>query len=137
MAEKRDDLWIDGPDDIANAPAATRCPRTAKEKVADTWAKIPHDLGLKLAKRAKNPLLAVLLALEHSIHEAHANGIHTNQVKLTNNLLKQYKITHQTKHRGLHQLATAGVISVKRRGGEAPVVTHHWYTRTGELKGVR
>ena len=82
-------------------------------------------------------MLAVLLALEYSIHEAHTKGIHTNQVKLTNNLLKQYKITRQAKFKGLRQLATAGVISMKQSGREAVVVMHHWYTKTGKLKGVK
>jgi hypothetical protein len=134
MAEKKDDLWIDGPDLIANAPPPPPRARTAKEKVADTWAKIPHGLGLKLARDSGNSALAVLLALEHSIYEGHNNGIHTNRVKLTNNLLKQYGITRHLKRRGLRHLAAAGVITVKQRGKEAPIVTHHWYTRTGELK---
>ena len=82
-------------------------------------------------------MLAVLLALEQRIHEAHANGIHTNQVKLTNNLLKHYNFTRQAKIRGLRQLEAAGVITIKQRGQEAPVVTHLWYTKTGRLKGAK
>ena len=35
-----EDLWIDGPDDIANAPALKHR-KTAKEKITGTWAKIP------------------------------------------------------------------------------------------------
>jgi hypothetical protein len=49
-----DDLWIDGPDDIANAPIPNRRHRRrpARIKLTGTWAKIPHDRGLELAKRA-------------------------------------------------------------------------------------
>ena len=126
-----DSLWIDGPDDIANAPGPRRRRRSsAKVKLTGTWAKFPHDRGLKLAKQAKSPVLAVLLALEHIIHEAGSN-----RVKLTNHLLKPYGITSQSKGRGLFQLAAAGVITVERCGQrEAPVVTHHWYTKRGGLR---
>jgi hypothetical protein len=130
-----DDLWIDGPDDIANAPIPNRrhrrCP--ARIKLTGTWAKIPHDRGLELAKRVGSPVLAVLLALEHIIHDARSN-----RVKLTNGLLKQYGITRQSKTRGLRRLVAADVITVERGGGrEAPIVTHRWYTKYGKLCRVR
>jgi hypothetical protein len=131
-----EDLWIDGPDDIANAPDQKRRRKQRRGLLERTYAKIPHDRGLKLAKRIGNPALAVLLALEHVIHDAHSN-----RVKLTNGLLERYGISPQSKARGLRQLAAEGTISVAsdgRRGhGGAPMVTHHWYTRRGELKGVR
>jgi hypothetical protein len=60
---------------------------------------------LKLAKCASNSVLAVLLNLEIAIHKER-----TNQVVLTNGLLKQYGIKRQAKIRGLQQLAAAGVI---------------------------
>jgi hypothetical protein len=128
-----DDLWIDGPDVIASAPAPKRR-RKRRRELDGTYAKIPHDRGLKLAKQAGSPVLAVLLALEHAVHEAH-----NNRVKLTNGLLKRYGISSQSKVRGLRQLTMAEVISVERGRGRygAPTVTHHWYTRHGELKGVR
>jgi hypothetical protein len=104
--------------------------RQKAAKLTKTWAQIPHHQGLQLAKRIRNPALAVLLILEAAAHEAGSN-----RVKLTNKLLKPYKITHQSKTRGLRQLAAAGVISVEwgRAGGKktAPIVTHHWYTEDG------
>ena len=128
-----DKLWIDGPDDIANAPKPRRRRSPAKIKLAGTWAKIPHDRGLELAKRVGSPVLAVLLALEHIIHDAGSN-----RVKLTNGLLKQYGITRQSKTRGLRQLVAANVITLEQCGErEAPVVTHHWYTKYGKLRGAR
>lgn len=99
----KDDLWIEGPDDFANAPKRRlkrRSPTVTDIKLNGTWAKIPHDRGLKLAKRIGNPALAVLLVLEHTIHAAH-----TNRVKLTNGLFERYGISPQSKTRGLHQLA--------------------------------
>lgn len=98
-------------------------------KVTKTWAPIPHHRGLELAKHAGIPALAVLLALEIAIHEAHSN-----RVKLTNDLLDRYGITRQSKARGLRQIAAAGTISVEWDGQEAPTVTHHWYTEDGKLK---
>jgi hypothetical protein len=56
-------------------------------------------------------------------------------VKLTNDILDRYGITRQSKIRALRQIATAGVILVEWNGrGAAPMVTHHWYTKKGELK---
>jgi hypothetical protein len=132
------DLWIEGPDDIGNMPLPKRRPKSRRApatvvKLNGTYARIPHDRGLKLAKRIGNPALAVLLALEHVIHQEH-----TNRVKLTNGLLERYGISRQSKSRGLSQLGAAGVISVVKRGRfEAPIVTHHWYTRQGKLRGIR
>jgi hypothetical protein len=98
-------------------------------KITETWAPIPHHRGLKLAEKTGNAMLAVLLALEAAIHEARSN-----QVELTNSLLKLYGITSQTKIRGLRRLAGAGDIAVEWRGLKAPIVTHHWYTTEGKLK---
>jgi hypothetical protein len=124
-----ENLWIDGPDDIANA-LAPRQRRRAKRSTTNTWAKIPHDRGLTLAKRSGNSVLAVLLALEIAIHNARSN-----RVKVTNGLLEQYGITPQSKMRGLRRLAAADVIAIEPHGQrEAPVVRHRWYTRRGELR---
>jgi hypothetical protein len=94
-----------------------------------SWAQIPHHRGLNLAKRIGDPALAVLLVLEHLIHDAHSNT-----VKLTNNMFLRYGIYPQAKGRGLHQLATAGVVTVKQKGKSAPIVTHCWYDKDGKLK---
>jgi hypothetical protein len=109
------------------APASRK--RRKAAKLGETWAKIPHHQGLELAKRTGNSVLAVLLILEAAVHDAHGN-----QVELTNGLLKLYKIQRQAKNRGLRQLAAAEVVSVEWRGRKAPVVTHHWYTKRGELR---
>jgi hypothetical protein len=98
----------------------------------ETWAKIPHRQGFELAKRAGNPMLAVLLALEVAIYAAHSN-----RIKLTNGLLRRYRITPQSKTRGLRQLVAAGVVSVEQSGFVAPFVTHHWYTKKGVLRKSR
>jgi hypothetical protein len=134
-----EELWDEyQPDDIMNAPAPEQIQRrrrrsaALKEKLAKTFAKIPHDRGLDFAKRSGNSALAVLLALDYVIFDEHSN-----RVKLTNNILKQYGITHQSKIRGLRQLAEADVIAVEWCGrGEAPIVTHRWYTADGKLNMV-
>ena len=103
--------------------------RRKAAKLPDTWARIPHGRGLMLAKQAKCPILAVLLALEVAVHKARSN-----QVVLTNDLLKLYGITRQAKLRGLRQLAASGVISIDWRNQAAPRVTHHWYDLDGKLR---
>jgi hypothetical protein len=107
-------------------PPSRKYPRGA------TWAQIPHDRGLKLAKQDGNPVLAVLLALEHAVHKAKCN-----RVKLTNYLLTQYGITHQGRTRGLLRLAKADVVTIEPQGRgskAAPIVVHHWYDAAGKLK---
>ena len=106
-------------------------PQRRRKPVQDgeTWAKIPHNRGLKLAKQTKNSVLAVLLALESAVYDARCN-----QVKLTNHQLNTYKISRQAKIKGLRQLIAAEVVSVEWNGLEAPVVTHHWYTKQGKLR---
>ena len=138
-----EDLWIDGPDDIANAPMPKRRGarskgRNSNAKSAGTYTMIPHDRGLKLAKCTGDSVLAVLIALECAIYEAKRNrAARCNRVALTNHLLKRYRITHQAKNRGLRRLTATGVITVEWSNKSAPMVTHHWYTKGGELKGVR
>jgi hypothetical protein len=103
-------------------------------KLTETWARIPHERGLKLAKQTKCPVLAVLLALEAAVHKARSN-----RVKLTNDLFRQYGIRPQSKTRGLRQIAATGTISVEggSRKKASPMVTHHWYTEDGKLKPLR
>jgi hypothetical protein len=113
--------------DTEAKPRKTRQRKGARLKA--TWAQIPHHRGIKLAKRSKSPALAVLLVLEHLIH-----GAKGNRVKLTNDLFKQYGIARQSKRWGLTQLADAGVITIEQAGKEAPIVTHLWYTKGGELR---
>lgn len=127
------DIFLEGHSFGNGAPQKTakRKPRQPSSRAVKpgTWAKIPHDRGLQLAEQAKDPMLAVLLVLEHAIHRAGSN-----QVRLTNHLLRQYKIPRQSKARNLRRLAAAGVITVEQHGKEAPVVTHHWYTKRGKLR---
>jgi hypothetical protein len=79
--------WIEVETVIPSTPV-----RRKVAKLTKSWAQIPHERGLKIAKQAGNPILAVLLALEAAIHEARSN-----RVKLTNDLLEQYEITPSPK----------------------------------------
>ena len=99
-----------------------------RERFDRTWAKVPHQRGIELAKRIGNPALAVLLVLEHLIHRARCN-----RVKVTNHLLRKFGISHQSKNRGLRQLRAAGVVTFDDNAKAAPVVTHLWYTEDGKL----
>jgi hypothetical protein len=99
-----------------------------RSRLKKTWAKIPHERGIELAKRTCNSLLAVLLALQHICHWKKSN-----RVTFTNDLLGQYGISSQSKLRGLRQLERAGVVEVEWKDGAAPVVTHLWYNDRGEL----
>jgi hypothetical protein len=115
-------------------PAAKRAEQAKRVKrlpITETWAQVPHHRGLQLAKHTGNAVLAVLLALEIVIHKAKSN-----RVKLSNSVLLQYGISHQSKWRGLRLLEQTGAISIEKECStrQAPVVTHHWYTAHGALK---
>jgi hypothetical protein len=116
-------------DDLDTGAKPSKAWQRRRARLTTTWAQIPHHRGIELAKRIQAPALAVLLLLEHLIH-----GAKSNRVKLTNDLFKQYGIARQSKRWGLTQLADAGVITIEQAGKEAPVVTHLWYTKGGELR---
>jgi hypothetical protein len=91
------------------------------EKRKRSWAKIPHHQGIEIAKRAKSPVLAVLLALDHAVFKSGHNP-----TSLTNEMLAQYGIQRRSKTRALRQLEGWGVVAVAWKGKEAPMVRHNW-----------
>jgi hypothetical protein len=89
-----------------------------------SWCKISHRMGIALAKRLRMPAFAVLLAVDYAIYKSERNP-----TKLTNELLAEFEIPRESKRRGLRQLEAAGVVSVDRKGREAPMVTSHWHPK--------
>jgi hypothetical protein len=98
-----------------------------RHRLKKTWAKIPYERGILLAKDLRNPAWAVLLVLYHLCFFEK-----NNQVKLTNDLLGQFGISEESKSCGLRQLEREGVVTVKRRRGASPLVTLHWCAQDGE-----
>jgi hypothetical protein len=115
-------------EELDTAVQPSKRQRREKATFGMTWAMVPHKRGIELAKRIGNPALAVLLVLEHLIH-----GEKCNRVKVTNDLPKKFGISHQSKNRGLRQLAAGGVVTIEWRGKEAPIATHLWYDDDGKL----
>jgi hypothetical protein len=116
LCELRVDQSGSGPDCVIEAVELQSAKRVR------SWAKIPHDEGIELARRLRCPALAVLLALDRAIFTTKRNP-----TKLTNNLLRRYGVTRQAKARALGQLQDAGVVVVERRGKGAPMVMHRWH----------
>jgi hypothetical protein len=46
-----------------------------------------------------------------------------NPFKLTTKYLEPFKISRNQKYRGLHDLKKAGLIKVKQKSGQAPIIT--------------
>jgi hypothetical protein len=102
--------------------------RRRRARLEKTWAPVPHERGIELAKRVGEPAFAVFLVLQHvCFYEK------SRRVKLTNDLLQQFGITSQSKTRGLRKLERAGVVHVEWRNKASPMVTHLWFDDEGKL----
>ena len=100
-----------------NAKLLSAC--TAKE----TFARIPHERGLKLYGRIGAAAWAVLIELDRQILKPRKNPIH-----LTNQNLEAVGMSRSTKKKALRQLQNAGVIicgttRTRSRPRHTPVVS--------------
>ena len=96
--------------------------RQRRERISETFARIPHDRARQLYRHIGGPAWALLIELDRLIFE----GRGRNPVKLTHRCLKAAGLSRFTAMRVLRPLETAGVVSVERRRGRAPLVTHLW-----------
>jgi hypothetical protein len=96
-----------------------------RQRLAETFARIPHDKGLTLCRLKMNwPAWAVLIELDRLVLKAGGK----NPVRFWSSRLRTVGITKQTRARALRRLAAAGVVRVEQRGkGLSPWVTHLWY----------
>jgi hypothetical protein len=108
-------LWVEGPDDIMNAPAATR--RRASRHIG---CPLEWFAWVYPVVSGKNGLaVALYLYRLRSIQ-------HSRTVKLSNmRLLTELGINRFAKYRVLKQLAAAGIITVKRRPHRSLEIVFH------------
>ena len=108
-----DNLWIDGPDDIANAPAPKR---------SRVGADPSHHIGCPLwwfklvfpIVHGKNELAVALYIYRLRMVQ------HSLALTITNErLLAELGVNRFAKYRALQRLADAKVISLRRRGKHA------------------
>ena len=115
MAEKADDLWIGGPDDIANAPAPKQ------QRPPDE-----HLIGCPIwwlqcvlpVVGSKNQLVVAIYLWRRRIVCGDRKTF-----DVPNGELKSLGISRQTKYQTLVLLEAAGVIRIKRSGKKALTVT--------------
>jgi hypothetical protein len=101
------------------APVSIRRARST-----ETFARIPHDRGRELGRRKlSGAAWALLVELDRLIFE----GRGQNPVKLTHRSQKAVGLCRPTTRRALQQLEEAGVVSIERRPGRAPLVRHQWF----------
>ena len=113
-----DALRIDGKLDLTS----TTKPSCRRVRTKETFARIPHERGLKLCGRIGAAAWVVLIELDRQIFKNHKNPIH-----LPNKNLEAVGMSRSTKKRALRQLQDAGVVIVEQQGHEATLVTHLWH----------
>jgi len=95
-----------------------------RQRSSETFARIPHDRGFELNRRnLSGAAWALLIVLDRLIFEGHGK----NPVKLTHRWLKAAGLSRFAAMRALRLLESAGVVSVERRRGRAPLVAHRWF----------
>jgi hypothetical protein len=102
-------------------------PQQRRQRLTETFARIPHDKGLALYRhRLSGAAWVLLIEIDRLILKA---GGH-NPVPLSSRRLRTIGLKTGSRMRALRQLEATGVILVKRRGrGHSPWVFHTWYPK--------
>ena len=111
-----DNLWTDGgKDDLAEAPLPSRRPPNSK---TEPFVRLPLRWASQAAAATNTRKALVWVRL---LHVAWKTGC--TSFPLPNGQLAKDGVTRFMKGRALLELETAGLITVKRRHGRAPIVT--------------
>jgi hypothetical protein len=112
-------------DDIDQLKIDLANPKQARERVTETFARIPHDKALALYKHEIfGPAGHVLFELDRIILRRRGQ----NPVRFDCPRLISAGMGRNTRARALRQLEAAGLVKVTSRGrGLSPWVTHLWY----------
>jgi hypothetical protein len=112
-------------EDLDRLRADLAAPQQRRQRLTETFARIPHDKALALYRhKVSRHAWAVLIELDRIILKAGGR----NPVRFWSGRLRAVGIKQQTRARALRELERAGVILVKRFGnGLSPWVYHSWY----------
>jgi hypothetical protein len=112
-------------DDVDQLKADLENPKQARERVKETFARVPHDKALALYKhKLTGSAWHVLFELDRVILRRRGQ----NPVRFDCPRLGSAGMSTHTRGRALRQLEAAGVVKVTSRGpGLSPRVTHFWY----------
>jgi ribosomal protein S19E (S16A) len=89
-----------------------------KRKKQEQFVKVPLWWAAEAAKATRTPVMLVLIELLHRSWKARSLTF-----PLPNGSLKKYGVSRDIKRRVLCDLEEAGLITVERRHGKAPLVT--------------
>jgi hypothetical protein len=96
-----------------------------RERLPETFARIPHDRALDLYRhKISGAAWLVLIEIDWLIFKQRGK----NPVRFWSPRLRAAGLVTRTRMRALRQLEAAGVIKIERKGkGLSPWVTHLWY----------
>jgi hypothetical protein len=132
MKRRRPKLYLVGQDpsevfdDLGKLRADLSTP-IRRQRLTETFARIPHDKAFELfQRRIGRHAWIVLIELDRTILRAGGK----NPVRLWSSRLRAVGVIGRARMQALRQLQAAGVIKVEQRGeGLSPHVTHLWYPR--------
>jgi hypothetical protein len=104
------------------APAGPAFQRQRRQRIGETFARIPHDRARRLY-HLSGSAWALLIELDRLIFEARGK----NPARLTHRCLKAAGISRWAAKRALRSLEKAGVIYVNHKRGRGALVTHLWF----------
>jgi hypothetical protein len=107
----------------ATAKKQRRRRRRPRQRLDEPFAPIPYDRARKLFHHIGGPAWLLLIEIDRLILE----GGGRNPVRLTTEALQESGLARWEKGRGLRLLEQAKVITVERKRGCCPLVTHLWY----------
>lgn len=93
-------------------------PTKTRRREAGLFIKVPVPSAIAMTKATRTPKALIGMLLLHLAWRARSKTF-----PVSNEMLKRYGVTRETKRRALAELEAAGLIKVERRRGRAPVVT--------------
>jgi len=96
-----------------------------RERITETFARIPHDRAIELYRhKIGEPAWAVLIELDRLVLKQRGK----NPVRFWSPRLRAAGLITRTRMRALRKLEEAGVVKIEWKGkGLSPWVTHLWY----------
>jgi len=101
-----------------------------RARSGETFARIPHDRGLRLYGHVSGAAWVILIELDRLILTSKAR----NPIPLDHERLFGVGMTRSTIHKALRQLQKAKVVQVEycaKHRQDDTLVAHLWYPRTG------
>jgi hypothetical protein len=100
--------------------------RNRRPRSGETFARIPHDRGLRLYGKISAAAFVILFELDRLILTSRGQ----NPIPLKHKRLYAVGMARSTINRALRQLQDVKVIRVERwsDGGDATLVTHLWFS---------